>query len=178
VVARKERMESVRGLVGMFGFAKVRKIVAGTMQRPTSVANGLRSLDPDVSIVSIHDASRPCVTPDLVSETVRAAKRYGAGVAAARITDVVKETSTGQKVGRTLDASKLWLAQTPQAFRLDLLSKALDRAGKRKTPVADEAAAVELTKQPVHLIAAPASNIRINGPEDLALASALLPPQG
>jgi 2-C-methyl-D-erythritol 4-phosphate cytidylyltransferase len=114
------------------------------------------------------------VTPDLISETVHAAKRYGSGVAAVRITDTVKEVERGLVVSRTVDRSKLWAVQTPQAFRVELLRKAFAAVRKRGATVTDEASAVELIRQEVHLVPAFLSNVKITTPDDLSLAAALL----
>ena len=87
VVVSKDRAESVLGMVHMFGFSKVKKIVVGPAKRPAAMANGLKHIAEDVEWVCVHDASRPMVTPGLISETVKSAKRNGASVIAEEITD-------------------------------------------------------------------------------------------
>lgn len=79
IVANKEKLDVVVNTVRLFGCSKVRRVVAGTTQRQSSLANGLKALDPAVTIVSVHDVSRPCVPFELIGETVKAAKRYGSG---------------------------------------------------------------------------------------------------
>jgi 2-C-methyl-D-erythritol 4-phosphate cytidylyltransferase len=175
VVVKKDRMESVRDMVHMFGFSKVRKIVAGSPVHATSVQAGLDALEPEVSMVSIHDAARPCVQSQVVAETVKAAKRYGAAVAAAKLMAPVKETSKGQKVGKTLDPAKLWLPQSPQTFKREVLAKALAAAARRKKAPLDEAEAVELNRQEVHLVRSEPGNLKIATVQDLTLAAALIP---
>jgi len=174
LVVRKDRIEAARGMVQMFGFAKVKKIIAGGPTRQISVCNGLSKLSDDVKIVAIHDGARPCITPILVSEIVKAAKRYGSGVAAVKITDTVKEVEKGLIVQRTVDRLKLWAVQTPQAFRRDLLTKAFQVVRRKRLTVTDDAAAVELVCKDVHLVPAPLSNIKITTADDLNLAVALL----
>ena len=73
----------------------------------------------------------------------------------------------------TLEPNTAWTAQTPQAYKLDVLEKALAAAAKKKAPLQDESAALELIKHEVHLVPCPPSNIRIANPEDLTLAEAL-----
>jgi 2-C-methyl-D-erythritol 4-phosphate cytidylyltransferase len=174
LVVRKDRLEATHGMVQMLGFAKVRKIVAGGGRRQDSVANGLEPLNDEVKIVAVHDGARPCVTPDMIAETVKAAKRYGSGVAAAKITDTVKYVENGVTVTKTVDRSKLWAVQTPQTFRLDLLRKALAAVARKRITVTDEAAAVELLGEEVRLVPVAQPNIKVTTPDDLALATILL----
>jgi 2-C-methyl-D-erythritol 4-phosphate cytidylyltransferase len=174
LVVRKDRLDSARGLAQMFGCDKVRKIVAGGPSRQASVMLGLAELGDDVRVAAVHDGARPCVTSDLIAETVKSAKRYGSGVAAVKITDTVKEVDHGMLVARTVDRSKLWAVQTPQTFKVECLMRAYENAKKKKLVVTDEASAVEALGEEVHLVPAPLSNIKITTPEDLTLATAIL----
>lgn len=174
LVVRKDRMEGARGMAQMFGCSKVRRIVAGGSKRQISVSNGLALLGDEVKVVAIHDGARPCVTPDLISATVRSAERYGSGVAAVKITDTIKEVDRGTTISRTVDRMKLWAVQTPQAFKLDLLVKAFTLIKKKGLTVTDEASAVELVCKNIRLVPAPWSNIKITTPDDLTLTATLL----
>lgn len=174
LVVRKERIESARCAVQMFGCTKVRKIIAGGTQRQLSVANGMAELSADAEIVAVHDGARPCVTPALISETIRSARQYESGVAAVKITDTVKEVNKGMIISKTVDRTKLWRVQTPQAFKRALLAKALEMVRKKKLTVTDEASAVEFISKAVRLVPASSSNIKITSPDDLVLAAALM----
>ena len=174
LVVRKDRLDAARAMVQMFGCAKVKKVVAGGVKRQISVGNGLAHVSREAKIVVIHDGARPCVTPDLISEVVRSAKRNGSGVAAVKITDTIKEVDRGVTISRTVDRAKLWAVQTPQAFRYDVLLKALELIKKKNLTVTDDASAVELTHQEVHLVPAAWSNIKITTAGDLVTAAALL----
>ncbi|MBN1269600.1 MAG: 2-C-methyl-D-erythritol 4-phosphate cytidylyltransferase [Kiritimatiellae bacterium] len=174
IVTPKERLPEVQAMAQLLGFGKVRKITAGGNQRIASVRAGLAVLDDDVGVVVIHDASRPCVTPALISETVKAAKKVGAAVAACPIADAVKQVPKGRKVSQTLPAGSAWAAQTPQAFKLEVLTKALGAARKRKGEPPDEAAAVEWMKKDVFVVPSTDRNIRIQSGDDLMMAAALL----
>ncbi len=174
VVANKEKLEMVANMVHLFGCDKVRRVVAGTTQRYGSLLNGLKVLDESVSLVSVHEVSRPCVTSELIGETVKAAKRYGSGVAAVRVEDAIKETDKGQKCSKALDHTKLWAAQTPQTFKLELLEAALEKSQKGKLNPADDAEAVLSLQQEIHLVPASSNNMKIRTPDDLVVASALL----
>lgn len=174
LVVRKDRLDSARGLAQIFGCAKVRAVVVGGTTRQASVMNGMEQLGEDVRIVAVHDGARPCVTPELIAETIRSAKRCGSGVAAVKITDTIKEVDRGMIVSRTVDRAKLWAVQTPQTFRVDLLLKACQNAAKKNLSVTDEASAVEAIGEPVHLVPASWSNIKVTAPVDLSLAASLL----
>lgn len=174
LVVRKDRIDSARGLAQVFGCAKVRAVVAGGASRQDSVMNGLAELGDDVRVVAIHDGARPCVTPDLIAETVKSAKRCGSGVAAMKITDTIKEVDRGTLVSRTVDRSKLWAVQTPQTFRVDVLAQAYRHIDKKGLSVTDEASAVEAIGEPVHLVPSSLANIKITTPADLTLAATIL----
>jgi 2-C-methyl-D-erythritol 4-phosphate cytidylyltransferase len=174
LVVRKDRLDSARGLAQIFGCAKVRAVVAGGATRQASVMNGLEQLGEDVRIVAVHDGARPCVTPELIAETVKSAKRHGSGVAAVKITDTIKEVERGAIVSRTVDRTKLWAVQTPQTFRVDLLLKACRHVAKKNLTVTDEASAVEAIGEEIHLVPASWSNIKVTAPADLSLAASIL----
>jgi 2-C-methyl-D-erythritol 4-phosphate cytidylyltransferase len=174
LVVRKERVETARCAVQMFGCTKVRKIVVGGTQRQMSVANGMAELTDATDIVAVHDGARPCVTSALISETIRSARQYGSGVAAVKITDTVKEVEKGMIISKTVDRTKLWRVQTPQSFKRELLEKALELVRKKKITVTDEASAVEFISKAVRLVPSSSSNIKITSPDDLVLAAALM----
>ena len=173
LVCRKDRMESARAMASMFGCSKLVRVVAGGSKRQVSVANGLAALGDDVDVVAVHDGARPCVTPELISDTIKSAKRYGSGVAAVKVTDTVKHVESGLTVSKTVDRTKLWAVQTPQTFKRKVLEQAFEKVKKKKATVTDEASAVELVAK-VHLVSAHVSNIKITTADDLALAAALL----
>ena len=174
LVVRKDRIEAARQAVRMFGCNKVKKIVAGGTLRQKSVINGMKEVDKEADIVVVHDGARPCVSANLISQTVASAKQHGSGIAAVKITDTVKSVDKGMVISETIDRSKLWLVQTPQAFKINLLKKALTFIVKKKIKVTDEASAVELVSKGVRLVAASFSNIKITTPDDLTFAAALM----
>lgn len=174
LVVRKDRIDSARQAVRMFGCNKVKKVVAGGILRQQSVINGMNELSEDVDIVVVHDGARPCVTADLISQTIASAKQHGSGIAAVKITDTVKSVDKGMIISETVDRTKLWLVQTPQAFKFSLMQKAFALIEKKKIKVTDEASAVELVSSGVRLVAASSSNIKITSPDDLTLAAALM----
>ena len=178
LVVRKEKLLATRSMVQMFGISKLRTIVAGGPRRQDSVALGLAALDPETRIVSVQDGARPCTTSDLISETIRSAKRVGSGVAASRVVDTIKFVARGTTVDHTLERDKLWAVQTPQTFKLELLRKAYAKVAEKAATITDEAAAMELLGEDVRLVEWPHANPKITTAEDLTIAAALLKIQG
>jgi len=171
VVKNKEQALAAKSVGQMFGISKLRDITPGGGKRQDSVMCGMAKVDPETRLIVVHDAARPCVTPELISETLRCAKRNGCGVAACRIWDTVKHVERGTTVDHTLDRTKLWAVQTPQAFSADLLKRAYKAVFEQKATVTDEAGAVELIGEPVRLVEWTRPNIKITTVEDMPLAA-------
>ena len=146
--------------------------VAGGESRSESVRNALAAA-PEADIVVIHDAARPLVTGDLVGRCISAVEDGADGaVAAARVTDTIKQADDTGRVVLTLDRDTLWSIQTPQAFRADVLRQALDT--ERVADATDDATLVEALGGEVRIVEAPARNFKITWPDDLKRAEALL----
>lgn len=174
LVVRKEQLAAARGLVQMFGISKIYAVVAGGASRAASVRAGLAALDPDTTYVAVHDAARPNIRGELVTEILKAARKTGAAIAAAPMVDTVKVSGKGGIVEQTLDRSRIWTAQTPQAFRLSVLASALEQAAKDKVEVTDDAQAVERAGGQVKLVPNPVPNPKITVPEDLRTVGLLM----
>jgi len=166
--------DEARALAELAGLGKPVAAVAGGAARAESVRNGLAALD-RCAIVVVHDAARPFATPALAAEVVRAAARGGAALAAVPATDTVKRAAVdGQSVAETLDRRALWLAQTPQAFRAELLRRAFDAAGAAAAEATDECALVERLGHPVALVPGDPANVKLTTPDDLEAARSRL----
>src|SRR5437867_648885 len=153
-------------------FKKVVAYADGGPERQNSVWNGLEKVTGDSVVV--HDGARPLVAPALIESTVASALATGTGIAATKIVDTIKEATPERTVERTVDRTKLWAVQTPQTVRFKLLREAYGLVLKKGIVVTDEAAAVELLGQPVHLVETPFLNLKVTTPTDLAVAEALL----
>jgi 2-C-methyl-D-erythritol 4-phosphate cytidylyltransferase len=175
VVASKERLEVVRAMAQRFGCAKLHRVVPGFQQRRASLLAGLKALPEEVTLVTIHDVARPCVTPEMIARAVESAKRYGSGVTASRIEDPVQFVEKGLKAEKAFAAGTFWAVQTPQTYRRDLLDRALDAAQKKKLDLDEESAALPLVGEAAHLVECTRANLRIRTPDHLALAAQFLP---
>ncbi len=174
LVVRKDQLLAARSVAQMFGISKLRSIVQGGARRQDSVTNGMKEMHPDTRVVIVHDGARPCVTPELIAETIKFAKRTGCGIAATRVWDTIKYVERGLTVDHTIDRARLWAVQTPQAFKVDLLQRAYKEVEAKKMVVTDEASAVELIGEPVRLVEWERPNIKITTAEDIPLAAAAL----
>jgi 2-C-methyl-D-erythritol 4-phosphate cytidylyltransferase len=152
------------------GWTKLTKIVPGGARRQDSVSAGLQEIG-ECELVLIHDGSRPLVSADLIVGCMECAREHGAAILAVPIRDAVKMVSTELMVRATPDRSTLWLAQTPQCFRKDLIIEAYRGAFG---DVSDDSVLVERQNHPVKVCLGAYSNVKISAPEDLEFAQALI----
>jgi 2-C-methyl-D-erythritol 4-phosphate cytidylyltransferase / 2-C-methyl-D-erythritol 2,4-cyclodiphosphate synthase len=147
-------------------------VVAGGARRQDSVANAFAAAA-RAEIVVIHDAARPLVSEDIIGRTIDAAAREGAAIAALPVRDTVKRASTRGVIVETLPREEIYLAQTPQAFRANVLrdALALSTAGADAT---DEAALAERAGHRVVVVEGDARNLKITTMDDLKIAESLL----
>jgi len=148
--------------------SKTVRIVVGGLRRQDSVANAFAAVPATSDIIVIHDAARPFASADLISRTINAAAESGAAIAAVQSRDTVKRVD-GLKIRSTLPRETIYLAQTPQAFRRDVLRDALALA----TDATDEASLAEQAGHAVRIVEGEATNIKITTREDLVVAEAL-----
>jgi 2-C-methyl-D-erythritol 4-phosphate cytidylyltransferase len=148
--------------------------VPGGPSRSASVRNALAAA-PEAEIAVVHDAARPLVTPELVERCLAAlTDGVDGAIAAAPVSDTVKEASPDGRVVRTLDRAALWAVQTPQVFRAHVLRRALDVDDETLAAATDDAALVEAAGGTVRIVEAPPENIKVTREADLKLAEALL----
>ena len=172
VAVSKDRVDSVMQVIKRFGCTKVCGIVVGSANRLSTLRTVLAKMpEPAVTIV-VHEASRPFVSHSVVTETVKAAKRYGCAIAAHRVPDAVKVVPKGLKPEKTLERNSAWLAQSPQAFKADVFEKILDAKNKNMKLIDDESAWVSPPAE-VHLVEAGYRNMKIRTADDLVVATAI-----
>ncbi|WP_084413202.1 2-C-methyl-D-erythritol 4-phosphate cytidylyltransferase [Desulfovirgula thermocuniculi] len=159
---------------GEWGCRKVVAVVPGGESRQESVLAGLLALSPRTGMVIVHDGARPLLEPELVEAVLAEANHWGAATLAVPVRDTVKEADGDGFVARTLPRERLWLAQTPQAFRFALLLEAHRRARELGLAATDDAALVEALGHPVRLVRGSYRNLKITFPEDYEAALALV----
>ena len=153
---------------------KLLKIVPGGTTRAESVLKGLLAVgSTNVQIIAVHDGVRPFVTSDEISRTIKGAETNGAAILTAPVTDTIKEVADGM-VAKTLPRTSLRRALTPQCFRFELLRRAYAHVDVLDPAITDESSLVERLGVKVTIVEGSARNIKITGPEDLALGEVLL----
>jgi 2-C-methyl-D-erythritol 4-phosphate cytidylyltransferase len=171
-VVPPETIEEASGLVE--GLAKPCQVVAGGARRQDSVQAGLAALPTGFAgLVLVHDAARPLVSVEVVEAVVRGAREHGAAIPVVPVADTIKEVGDG-RVLSTVDRERLAAAQTPQGFRLDVLSRAYTSAFADGVTVTDESMAVERLGLPVACVPGAPRNRKLTTAEDMAWAERVL----
>jgi 2-C-methyl-D-erythritol 4-phosphate cytidylyltransferase len=147
--------------------------VEGGASRSASVRNALDDA-PEARTVVVHDAARPLVTRQLVESCLGALLGVDGAIAAAPVSDTIKQAYPDGTVERTLDRSRLWAVQTPQVFRADALRRALDVEDDVLAAATDDASLVAAAGGSVRVVEAPPENFKVTSTADLARAEALL----
>jgi 2-C-methyl-D-erythritol 4-phosphate cytidylyltransferase/2-C-methyl-D-erythritol 2,4-cyclodiphosphate synthase len=161
-------------LMEQYGLTKIASIVPGGGERQDSVKNCLANVDRNCEWVMVHDAVRPFVTEELIDRVLEAARKTGAATCGVPVKDTLKETRHSETVFRTLSRDNMWLTQTPQAFRLDILKSAYQKAEEEKVFTTDDASLVERLGVEVAMVHGLVENLKITTREDLMMAEALM----
>jgi 2-C-methyl-D-erythritol 4-phosphate cytidylyltransferase len=148
------------------------KLVAGGAERQDSVRIALGFTSAESEVVVVHDAARPFATPALFAACIEATRRADGAIAAVALADTLKRVE-GRAIAATVAREGLWQAQTPQAFRRDVLIAAHDRAMRERWAATDDADLVERCGGRVEVVESLATNLKITTPADLEMAEAL-----
>ncbi len=149
-------------------------LVIGGASRQDSVYNSLKTIETDDGVVLIHDGVRPFVNPEHLVACIEGAQEHGACILGIPAFDTVKHVNAKNEIIQTQQRDTLWLAQTPQAFQLQLIKKAHEIAKQEGFMGTDDASLVERLGGVVKIIPGSRSNIKITSQEDLKVARALL----
>ncbi|TME59521.1 MAG: 2-C-methyl-D-erythritol 4-phosphate cytidylyltransferase [Chloroflexi bacterium] len=169
VVTRADRVAAVEAIVRPR--APDARVIAGGVTRTASTWAALDALG-DADVIAIHDSARPFVPPSLFTRCVELARRDGSAVAGLPLADTVRRADEAGAAVEELAREGLWSAQTPQAFRRDLLERARAAAGDRT--FSDDAAAVAAAGLPVRMVLGERRNLKITTTEDLGYARELV----
>ena len=146
------------------------KITEGGSTRQASVYNGLKAVEKS-DFVLIHDGARPLITPEIINRTIDLVKEKNAVSVMTKTIDTIKEVQDG-KIIKTIDRSKLYNTQTPQAFRYDIIMSAHEKLqGQNFT---DDAGMLEALGYDVYIVDGSYKNIKITTQSDLEIAKIFL----
>ena len=178
VAVRGEDLDWVTEMLQREIHGKILRVVEGGNSRQQSVANALRALDPDTTLVAVHDAVRPFIDLQTIDKVVAEAAETGAAIVGIVPVDTVKQVARAQTnkahIRSTLPREKLVLAQTPQVFSYDLLTRAFAAAQADGFIGTDESSLVERLEVEVSVVLGSDRNIKITKPSDMDLARLFL----
>lgn len=175
LVAGREELELCKErIIDVYGFDKVDKLVPGGGVRQQSVYNGLLELPENCSVVVIHDGARPIVPGNIIERCIEGAEAYGAVSAGMPAKETIKVLDGRGFVKYTPERDKVWITQTPQAFKPDIIRKAHESAAAEGISGTDDAFLVELLGIQVKMIESSYENIKITTPEDIIVAETLM----
>ncbi len=172
LAVKPEERSTIEEMIERYGITKVKGLPAGGEERQHSVHSCIKEME-QVEIVLVHDAARPFITHDIISQLAQMAKEKGAAIAGVRAKDTMKKVR-GTLITETIDRDSLWMIQTPQAFRFDLLAEAEDVAEKVGFLGTDEAMLVERLGHEVHIVESSYENVKMTTKEDLLFGEAIL----
>ncbi len=147
------------------------ELVEGGAERCDSVQKALARVRSDIEFIAVHDAARPLIAKDWISNVFETAAQCDAAILATKISSTVKRAENGV-IRETVPRDQLWAAQTPQVFRRQLLLDAYAARGKRQPT--DDAELVEQFGRNVAIVEGSALNLKITTREDLRMAEVLL----
>lgn len=162
----------IQSLITKYNITKIKGLPTGGAERQHSVHSCLKEMK-DVEIVLVHDAARPFITKSIIAQLAKTAYEKGAAIAGVRAKDTMKVVREGI-IKETVDRDSLWMIQTPQAFRFDLLAEAEDVAEKIGFLGTDEAMLVERLGHEVYVVESSYDNVKMTTQEDLIFGEAIL----
>ncbi len=143
------------------------ELVPGGKSRQDSMREGLSRIEGFDGLVAVHDAARAAVPPSLVARVVEAAAIDGGAIAALPVVETLKEGTADLHVARTVPRERLYRAQTPQCFRVDVLVRAVRKAAEERFSGTDEASLVERLPAPIRIVLGSEQNLKVTTLEDL-----------
>ena len=167
-------VETISAHLAPLNLKKLTGIVAGGDTRQKSSLNGFNAVNPKAKYVAIHDAARCLITPEIIEETVRAAYKYRAALAAERVVDTVKIVGEDGYLCETVNRDLVWLAKTPQVFLADMYRVAAYTAQKEGYEVTDDCMMCEKLGFKVRPVDCGHDNIKLTSPDDLYRAIEIL----
>lgn len=172
LAVKEDERELIEELVLQSGFTKVQGYASGGTERQDSVRACLEAIPP-CRVVLVHDAARPFISPEVVARLAAEAEATGAAIAGVPVKDTIKKVEDGI-ITETVDRNRLWMIQTPQAFKYSLILEAARKAHEEGFLGTDEAMLVERLGHPVKVIESTYENVKMTTPDDLVYGKAIL----
>lgn len=146
--------------------------VQGGHERQHSVFNGLNACPKNTDIVLIHDCARPLITPTAIKSVAQSALQHGSACIAKKVSDTIKSVTRNLQISDTydlesLDRSKLWAMETPQAFKFTLIRDAYETVIKTNQMITDDLSAIEGQGVSTKFIENQRPNQKLTTPNDI-----------
>jgi len=174
VVGKGEVEFSRERIVEKFNFTKIKSIVEGGEERYHSVYNGIKAVSEASDMVVIHDGARPFVTDGILEESIQAAKIHGCSIVGMPVKDTIKVIDEEGFVKDTPKRENLWLVQTPQTFKKEVILQAHKKRAAENLSVTDDAMLVEALGIKVKMVRGNYENMKITTPEDLEIGEGII----
>lgn len=162
-------------IVEKYNLKKVKSVVAGGSERYESVYNGLKEVTGD--IVLIHDGARPMINNEIIERSIEGVIESDACVVGVHVKDTIKRANEEGYIIDTPNRGELWITQTPQSFKTDLIKTAYEKMkeelekGNATLNITDDAMVVEsFTTKQVRFVQGDYRNIKVTTPEDIDIA--------
>nr|WP_216667828.1 2-C-methyl-D-erythritol 4-phosphate cytidylyltransferase [Sporosarcina jiandibaonis] len=172
LAVKPDERQEIQSMLDRFEISKIKVIVDGGTERQYSVAACIEA-HAENGIVLVHDAARPFLKRSVIADLVQKATEFGAAIAAVQPKDTMK-TATDGVVEETVDREKLWIIQTPQAFKYEVLKAASELAARDGFLGTDESMLVERLGHPVQIVESTYENVKMTTQEDLAFGEIIL----
>ena len=147
-------------------------VVEGGVHRADSIQRALARVKPDIDFVAVHDAARPCLADEWITQVFNAAEKSDAAILAIPVSGTLKRVAADHTIAETVARDNLWEAQTPQVFRRQLLMEAYSK--RADFHATDDAQLVERVGHAVTIVPGSPINMKITTREDLRLAEKAL----
>jgi len=174
IVGQEYDFPDFQAITALSGLTKPVEFIVGGDTRQDSVYNGLQGLPQAARQVLIHDGARCLVTPELLDRCALALSSCQGLIAAIPVKDTIKQVNDQLLVQYTPDRQKLWAAQTPQGFDLELLKNCHQQGRLQGWQVTDDAALFEKCHLSVKIVEGEETNLKVTTPVDLAIAEYIL----
>ena len=158
----------------LFQCEKPLRFASPGKRRQDSVYSGLLLTSPQARYILTHDSARPFLDAAGLRSVLATVQRAGAAALASPVSSTIKEANPSHLVQRTLDRSRLWEMQTPQALLRSLFFDAFEHALRNRLDITDDISLAEIIGHPTEVVPYTPRNFKITTPFDLAVAETLL----
>ena len=177
LVTREDMLQPLADLCHSYQLQKLRAVIKGGATRAESSLAGVSAVGPETEYIAIHDAARPLVTQQVITDALYGARDYHAAVPVIPSVDTLREVSDGF-ISRDLDRDSVIRIQTPQIFDADLIKGALTYCVNKQLAVTDDSSAIHHMGIKTRAVNGDTNNIKLTTPEDILVAEAVLRQRG